>query len=96
MVNNYQTYCLRKGTLLLEVNALLSRTKLSDSRENLVYMQSVKTHHFEKKSSLFIKRTKSADNNASKHMKCLFATSYLFMSPHQNQQAQAMKTYEDL
>lgn len=29
-------------------------------------------------------------------MKCLFATSYLFMSPHQNQQAQAMKTYEEL
>ena len=29
-------------------------------------------------------------------MKCLFATSYLFMTPHQNQQAQAMKTYEDL
>ena len=29
-------------------------------------------------------------------MKCLFATSYLFMTPHQNQQAQAMNTHEDL
>ena len=29
-------------------------------------------------------------------MKCLFASSHLFMTLHQNQQAQAMKTYEDL